>query len=54
MAASGFGEKLIERCIELAVENGKERLLVMSGVGAREYYRNLGWERVGPYMGRTL
>jgi elongator complex protein 3 len=50
----GFGEKLIERCIELAVDNGKERILVTSGVGAREYYRNLGWERVGPYMGKTL
>lgn len=50
----GFGEKLIERCIELAVENGKERLLVTSGIGAREYYRNLGWDRVGPYMGKML
>lgn len=47
----GFGEALIERCKEIAAECGKERMLVMSGVGAREYYRKQGFERVGPYMG---
>lgn len=50
----GFGEKLIDKCKELTIESGKERLLVMSGVGAREYYRKLGFERVGPYMGMYL
>jgi elongator complex protein 3 len=50
----GFGEKLIDKCKGLTIENGKERLLVMSGVGAREYYRKLGFERVGPYMGNCL
>ena len=44
----GFGEALIERCKEITAENGKERMLVMSGVGAREYYRKLGFERLGP------
>ncbi|KYK27403.1 MAG: radical SAM protein [Candidatus Proteinoplasmatales archaeon SG8-5] len=50
----GFGEALIERCRELAAEAGMDRMLVMSGVGAREYYRKLGFERVGPYMGAGL
>ncbi len=50
----GLGESLVGRCTELASENGLERLLVMSGVGAREYYRKLGFERVGPYMGKSL
>jgi elongator complex protein 3 len=50
----GYGEKLIQRCIELAIENGKERVLVTSGVGAREYYRNIGWQRIGPYMCKTV
>ena len=48
----GFGEKLIEKSIELAAENGCKKILVTSGVGAREYYRKLGWEREGPYMAR--
>lgn len=47
----GLGEKLIGKCKEISLENGTERLLVMSGVGAREYYRKRGFEKVGPYMG---
>ncbi len=50
----GFGEQLIIKCKELAIENGKERLLVTSGVGAREYYRKFGFEKSGPYMGIRL
>ena len=50
----GFGEKLIKKSVELAAENGCEKILVTSGVGAREYYRKLDWEREGPYMARNL
>ncbi len=50
----GLGEGLINRCMEISSDLGKDRLLVMSGVGAREYYRKLGFERIGPYMGKTL
>ncbi len=50
----GLGEKLIEKCLEISSSEGKKRMLVMSGVGAREYYRKLGFERVGPYMGRLI
>ena len=50
----GFGEKMINRCVELARENGCEKILVTSGIGAREYYRKLDWEREGPYMARQL
>ena len=50
----GFGEQLIEKCKELTLDNKKTRMLVTSGVGAREYYRKLGFERVGPYMGINL
>ena len=50
----GYGEKLITRCVELAQENGCEKILVTSGVGAREYYRKLDWEREGPYMARKI
>lgn len=50
----GLGEKMIQQCLDITAENGLNRMLVMSGVGAREYYRNLGFERVGPYMGKKL
>ena len=48
------GEALIEEAKIIAREAGQETLLVMSGVGVREYYRKLGFERVGPYMGIRL
>ena len=50
----GYGEKLIGKCMELASDSGYSKILVTSGVGAREYYRKLGWEREGPYMVRQL
>ena len=50
----GLGEKLIRQCMEIAADNSRERLLVTSGVGAREYYRKLDFARMGPYMAKTL
>lgn len=50
----GQGESLIEEAKVIATEAGLRTLLVMSGVGVREYYRKLGFERVGPYMGIQL
>lgn len=46
----GFGEKLLAECEERTRQNGFEEILVTSGVGARNYYRRLGYERRGPYM----
>ena len=50
----GQGEALIEEAKIIASQAGLQKLLVMSGVGVREYYRKLGFERVGPYMGIKL
>lgn len=50
----GFGAQLLQVAERIARENGKRKLLVISGVGAREYYRKLGYERAGPYMGKAL
>ncbi len=51
----GFGERLMKKAEELAEsELGAERILVISAIGTREYYRRLGYERVGPYMGKEL
>lgn len=50
----GFGEKLLEECERRAQERGCEELRVTSGIGAREYYRRLGYERSGPYMAKRL
>jgi elongator complex protein 3 len=51
----GLGSSLMSRMEKLARERfGAKRLLVTSAVGTRQYYRRLGYERVGPYMGRSL
>jgi elongator complex protein 3 len=53
---SGQGEKLLQRAEEISGDEfGMERLLVTSGVGAREYYRQHGYTRgSGPYMEKDL
>jgi elongator complex protein 3 len=50
----GHGTRLMERAEQVARERGRESLLVMAGVGTREYYRKLGYEQKGPYMGKPL
>jgi elongator complex protein 3 len=50
----GIGRELLEKAEETSRESGKNRLLVTSAVGTREYYRTLGFERIGPYMGKKL
>ena len=51
----GLGGSLMERMEVTASERfGARRLLVTSAVGTRNYYRKLGYGRVGPYMGKTL
>ncbi|HEY3273610.1 MAG TPA: tRNA uridine(34) 5-carboxymethylaminomethyl modification radical SAM/GNAT enzyme Elp3, partial [Methanocella sp.] len=50
----GYGKRLIGRAEAIAAEAGYGKIAVISGVGAREYYRKLGYERDGPYMSRHL
>lgn len=51
---TGFGERLIQRAEEIAVDEGKEELLIISGIGTRNYYRKFNYERKGPYMAKKL
>ena len=38
----------------ISMDNGYNELIVISGVGVREYYRKLGYVQKGPYMARFL
>ena len=51
---TGFGEKLLKRAEEISIDQNKEELLIISGIGARDYYRKFGYERKGPYMAKKL
>lgn len=50
----GYGEKLLEKAEELAIDAGKEKMIIISGIGVRNYYRKFGYEREGPYMSKSL
>ncbi len=50
----GYGKKLMEKAEAIAKEFSKSRIAVTSGVGAREYYRKLGYELEGFYMVKEL
>jgi len=50
----GHGTRLMERAEQVAREHDRGILLVTAGVGTREYYRKLGYEREGPYMAKPL
>ena len=50
----GLGRKLVETACEMAKEAGYESVNVISAVGTREYYRNLGFDNAGLYQNRPL
>ncbi|CAB9516708.1 Elongator complex protein 3 [Seminavis robusta] len=51
----GFGVLLMEEAERIARdEHGSEKILVISGVGTRHYYRKFGYQLDGPYMSKML
>ena len=50
----GIGKLLLEKAEKLAAENGKQKMVVISGIGVREYYKKLGYSKEGAYMVKRL
>jgi elongator complex protein 3 len=51
----GYGRRLVEHAEKLAADAGYGKLAVLSGIGAREYYReHLGYRQDGPYVAKRL
>jgi len=50
----GWGEALMEEAERVAAERGMRRMVVMSALGTKEYYRKLGYVKEGPYVSKTL
>lgn len=50
----GLGKQLIAHAESLAVKNGYKKMAVISSIGTRDYYRNLGYVREGYYMTKVL
>ena len=47
-------QKTIKEAEEIAVENGKDEIAIISGIGSRNYYRKFDYEKVGSYMMKKL
>jgi elongator complex protein 3 len=50
----GFGKKLIAKAEVIAREHAYTKMLVISGIGVKEYYRMLGYTDDGPYLGKQV
>ena len=50
----GIGKNLLMKAEKIAKNNGKNKMVIISGVGAREYFRKFGYKLEGPYMVKGL
>ncbi len=50
----GMGRELVQRAEEICADGGNDLIQVTSGLGAREYYRDLGYRLKEPYMVKEL
>lgn len=55
MQHRGFGKLLMEEAEKIAKEEfDAKKMLVLSGIGAKEYFRKLGYKDEGVYVGKKL
>ena len=50
----GFGKKLVFKAEEIAKSHGYKKIAIISGVGVRNYYRNIGYSLQNTYMIKEL
>jgi elongator complex protein 3 len=46
----GFGKMLLKKAEEISKKEKTEKMIIISGVGVREYYRKLGYKLEDSYM----
>ncbi len=50
----GLGKQLMKKAEEIARKDGKKKMVVISAVGTREYYKKLGYKKEGVYMVKRI
>ncbi|MDP7323037.1 MAG: GNAT family N-acetyltransferase, partial [Candidatus Woesearchaeota archaeon] len=50
----GIGKKLMQKAEEIVKNNHKGKIVVIAGIGAKQYFEKLGYEHDGPYMSKIL
>ena len=51
---TGLGQKLLKEAEKIAKKRGLNKIAVISGIGAREYYRKNGYNLEGTYMVKNI
>jgi len=50
----GIGKRLLSMAENISLRENREKVVVISGIGVRDYYRKLGYRRQGPYMVKKI
>jgi len=50
----GWGKKLLKEAEKIAKQNKKNKMIIISGIGVREYYYHLSYKKQGPYVVKSL
>ncbi len=50
----GIGKQLMQKAEEIAKSDKKDKLVIISGIGVRGYYRKIGYKLEGTYMVKKL
>ena len=50
----GFGGQLVHKAFEISKQFGYKKISVISGIGVRPYFVQLGYKQDGPYMSKIL
>lgn len=51
---AGLGMSLMREAEAISSDKGAEKIMVISAVGTRQYYQNMGYRPRGPYMEKVL
>ena len=50
----GIGKALLKEAEKISIKNNKNKIVVISGIGAREYFKKFCYGLEGPYMVKNL
>ena len=50
----GLGKELMKKAEKIAKKNKCNKIVIISGIGVREYYKKLGYKKDGPYMSKSI
>ncbi|MDD5331457.1 MAG: tRNA uridine(34) 5-carboxymethylaminomethyl modification radical SAM/GNAT enzyme Elp3 [Candidatus Nanoarchaeia archaeon] len=50
----GYGKILLNEAEKISRLNNKTKMVIISGIGVREYYKKQGYKKEGPYMVKVL